>query len=73
MGTGNFFSAMPADLRDNSQLYGVELDSLSGAIAKQLHPDTDVKVQGFETTAYNDKSFDLVIGNVPFADFSIMD
>ncbi|GAB2022324.1 hypothetical protein RyT2_13980 [Pseudolactococcus yaeyamensis] len=73
MGTGNFFSAMPENLLSNSDLYGVELDGITGAIAKQLHPEADIKIQGFETTEFNDDAFDVVIGNVPFADFSITD
>jgi|GEM_PF-2465220 len=73
MGTGNFFSAMPAHLREKSELVGVELDSLTGAIAQQLHQSADVRIQGFETTDFNDHSFDLVVGNVPFADIRLSD
>jgi N12 class adenine-specific DNA methylase len=73
MGTGNFFSSMPKHLRENSELYGVELDSVTGAIAKQLHPNAHIQIKGFETTDFNASSFDVVIGNVPFSDFSIKD
>jgi N12 class adenine-specific DNA methylase len=73
MGTGNFFSAMPKHLRDNSKLYGVELDSITGSIAKQLHQTAQIQIKGFETTDFNMSSFDVVIGNVPFSDFSIKD
>lgn len=73
MGTGNFFSAMPKHLRDNSELYGVELDSITGSIAKQLHQTAQIQIKGFETTDFNTSSFDVVIGNVPFSDFSIKD
>lgn len=73
MGTGNFFAAMPKQLRENSQLYGVELDTITGAIAKYLHPTTHIEVKGFETVPFNDNSFDLVISNVPFANIRIAD
>ncbi|HEM4855897.1 TPA: N-6 DNA methylase, partial [Streptococcus suis] len=67
MGTGNFFAAMPKHLREKSELYGVELDTITGAIAKHLHPNSHIEIKGFETVAFNDNSFDLVISNVPFA------
>ncbi|MCG9877201.1 DEAD/DEAH box helicase family protein [Streptococcus suis] len=73
MGTGNFFAAMPTHLRDKSELYGVELDTITGAIAKHLHPNSHIEVKGFETVAFNDDSFDLVISNVPFANIRIAD
>lgn len=73
MGTGNFFSAMPSHLRENSDLYGVELDGITGAIAKQLHPNTHIEVKGFETVDFNENSFDLVISNVPFANLRVAD
>lgn len=73
MGTGNFFAAMPAHLRETSELYGVELDSMTGAIAKALHPNVHIEVKGFETVPFNDNSFDLVISNVPFANSCIAD
>ncbi|MDU4441314.1 MAG: helicase SNF2, partial [Streptococcus mitis] len=61
MGTGNFFAAMPRSIRDKSELYGVELDSVTGAIAKQLHPNTHIEVRGFEEVPYQNNSFDLVL------------
>lgn len=73
MGTGNFFSAMPKEMKNNSELIGVELDSLTAQIASQLHGDTQVYAQGFETVDFKDKSFDLVVGNVPFNDYRITD
>jgi N12 class adenine-specific DNA methylase len=73
MGTGNFFSAMPKHLRENSELYGVELDTITGSIAKLLHPQANIKIQGFETVDFNPDSFDVVVGNVPFANFTIND
>ncbi|HFI0158946.1 TPA: SNF2-related protein [Streptococcus suis] len=73
MGTGNFFAAMPKHLREKSELYGVELDTITGAIAKHLHPNSHIEIKGFETVAFNDNSFDLVISNVPFANLRIAD
>ncbi|MFM0582944.1 SNF2-related protein [Streptococcus suis] len=73
MGTGNFFAVMPKHLREKSELYGVELDTITGAIAKHLHPNSHIEIKGFETVAFNDNSFDLVISNVPFANIRIAD
>ncbi|MCT2888279.1 methyltransferase domain-containing protein [Streptococcus thermophilus] len=73
MGTGNFFAAMPKHIREKSELYGVELDTITGAIAKHLHPNSHIEVKGFETVAFNDNSFDLVLSNVPFANIRIAD
>ncbi|CIY44787.1 SNF2 family protein [Streptococcus pneumoniae] len=73
VGTGNFFAAMPKHLREKSELYGVELDSITGAIAKHLHPNSRIEIKGFETVEFNDDSFDLVISNVPFANLRITD
>lgn len=73
MGTGNFFAAMPRSIRERSELYGVELDSVTGAIAKQLHPNTYIEVRGFEEVPYQNNSFDLVLTNVPFGNFRIAD
>ncbi|HEL1935015.1 TPA: DEAD/DEAH box helicase family protein, partial [Streptococcus suis] len=73
MGIGNFFAAMPKHLREKSELYGVELDTITGAIAKHLHPNSRIEIKGFETVVFNDNSFDLVISNVPFANLRIAD
>lgn len=73
MGTGNFFAAMPKSIREKSELYGVELDSVTGSIAKQLHPNTHIEVRGFEEVPYQNNSFDLVLTNVPFGNFRIAD
>lgn len=73
MGTGNFFAAMPNHLRENSELYGVELDTITGTIAKHLHPNSHIEVKGFETVGFNENSFDLVLSNVPFANIRIAD
>ena len=71
MGVGNFFGMLPEEMR-NSRLYGVELDSISGRIAKQLYPKADITVAGFETTDRRD-FFDLAIGNVPFGQYQVRD
>ncbi|USI67033.1 SNF2-related protein (plasmid) [Lactococcus petauri] len=73
MGTGNFFSALPEALQDNSELYGVELDKITGQIAKQLHQATNLQVTGFEHTKFVDNALDLVITNVPFGQIPIVD
>ena len=68
---GNFFGMLPEEMR-NSRLYGVELDSISGRIAKQLYPEADITVAGFETTDRRD-FYDLAIGNVPFGQYQVND
>ena len=71
MGVGNFFGMLPEEIAD-SRLYGVELDDLSGRIAKQLYPKADITVAGFETTNKRD-FFDLAVGNVPFGHYQVND
>lgn len=71
-GTGNFIGRLPEKMKDSS-IYGVELDSLTGRIAKQLYQKSNIFIQGFETTEFPDNSFDIVIGNVPFGNYSITD
>lgn len=73
MGIGNFFGRLPSELRENSKLYGVEKDSLSGRIAQKLYPQADITIDGFENTHFQDNSFDVAIGNIPFGDFSVND
>ena len=71
MGVGNFFGLLPESMA-NSQLYGVELDSITGRIAKQLYPEAEITVAGFETT--NRPGFyDLAVGNVPFGNYQVFD
>ena len=70
-GVGNFFGMLPEEMR-NSRLYGVELDSISGRIAKQLYPEAYITVAGFETTDRRD-FYDLAIGNVPFGQYQVND
>lgn len=56
---------MPDEMRADSKLYGVELDSISGRIAKQLYPEDNIQIKGFEKTTFKNNSFDVVIGNIP--------
>lgn len=71
MGIGNFFGMLPDSMK-NSRLYGVELDSVSGRIAKKLYPNAQITVAGFETTNQHD-FYDLAIGNVPFGNYKVND
>ena len=71
-GVGNFIGNLPDEL-EKSKIYGVELDSISGNIAKKLYPESNIQVKGFEKTEFSNNSFDVVIGNVPFGDFKVMD
>ena len=71
MGVGNFFGMLPDSMRD-SRLYGVELDSITGRIAKKLYPQADITVAGFETTDRRD-FYDLAVGNVPFGNYKVND
>lgn len=70
LGVGNFFGMMPEEMRQSS-LYGVELDSISGRIAKQLYPNADIRVTGFENTDFPDNFFDVAVGNVPFGQYKL--
>ena len=71
MGVGNFFGMLPTSMAD-SRLYGVELDSITGRIAKKLYPQADITVAGFETTDRRD-FYDLAVGNVPFGQYRVND
>ena len=71
MGVGNFFGCLPETMQ-GSKLYGVELDSITGRIAKQLYPKADITIAGFETTDRKD-FFDLAVGNVPFGQYQVDD
>ena len=71
MGIGNFFGKIPDSISENSKLYGVEIDSISGRISKQLYPNANITIDGFEKTRFQNNSFDVVLGNVPFGSFSI--
>ena len=72
MGVGNFFGMLPENL-NQSKLYGVELDSISGRIAKLLYPDANIQIKGFEKTDYPNDFFDVTIGNVPFGAYKVND
>ena len=72
LGIGNFFGMMP-DFMKESRLYGVELDGITGRIAKQLYPQADVQIKGFEKTDYPNDFFDIAIGNVPFGQYKVAD
>ena len=72
MGIGNFFGMMPDSMKE-SRLYGVELDSITGRIARQLYPQADVQIKGFEKTDYPNDFFDVAIGNVPFGQYKVAD
>lgn len=72
MGIGNFIGNIPKEMRD-SEITGVELDSISGKIATLLYPESRILIKGFENTSFEDNYFDLAIGNVPFGDFKVFD
>lgn len=71
-GIGNFFGLLPASMK-GSKLYGVELDSISGRIAKLLYPDAKISVCGYEKTSYPNNFFDIAVGNVPFGQYKVND
>ena len=72
MGVGNFFGILLESMKD-SKLYGVELDSISGRIAKKLYPKANIIIDGFENTNFPDSFFDVAVGNIPFGNFHIND
>ena len=72
MGVGNFFGMLPESMQ-GSRLYGVELDDITGRIAKQLYPEADIKISGFEKTDYPNDFFDAAVGNVPFGQYKVSD
>lgn len=72
MGTGNFFGMLPEKMKD-SRLYGVELDGITGRIAKQLYPHADIQITGFENTTFPNDFFDAAVGNVPFGQYKVAD
>ena len=72
MGIGNFFGSMPIPMQ-RCRLYGVEMDDVTGRIAKQLYQRADITISGFEDTKYPDNFFDAAVGNVPFGDYKIYD
>lgn len=72
-GTGNFFGFMPKEIADGAKLYGVELDKVTGKIATKLYPQAKIQIKGFEETAFQDNSFDLMVTNVPFGGYTVFD
>lgn len=72
MGIGNFFGKLPGSMSD-SKLYGVELDDISGRIAKKLYPNADIRISGYENADYPNDFFDIAIGNVPFGNYKVND
>lgn len=72
MGIGNFFSVLPDNMQ-NSKLYGIELDNISGRISKQLYQNANIEIKGFEETNFQDNFFDVAIGNIPFGDYKVFD
>ena len=73
MGTGNFFGFMPQEIASGAKLYGVELDRVTGKIATKLYPQAKIQIKGFEETAFQDNSFDLMVTNVPFVGYTVFD
>ncbi len=71
-GIGNFFGRIPKEL-ENSKLYGIELDSISGRIAKKLYPNAKIEIKGYEESTLTDNLFDIAIGNVPFGNYKVPD
>lgn len=73
MGIGNFFEAMPKSMAEDSRLYGVELDSITGRMAKLIYPEAHIEVRGYENTDFQNDFFDVAIGNVPFGQYKVLD
>ena len=72
-GTGVFFGVMPREMMANSELHGIELEPITGAIAQKLYPSADIRICGYEKSGQQNNNFDVVIGNVPFGNFSVTD
>ncbi len=72
MGIGNFFGLLPESMKE-AKRYGVELDGISGRIAKQLYQNAEIEIKGFEATNFRENFFDLAIGNVPFGNYKVFD
>lgn len=71
-GTGRFIGNLPEEMKE-SNFYGVELDSISGQIAKELYPNANIQIKGFEETSFSNNLFDVAIGNIPFGEFKVAD
>ncbi len=72
LGTGHFIGMLPENMKGN-KIYGTELDSLTGRIAKQLYPNADIQIKGFEKAEFSDNFFDVAVGNVPFGNYKLND
>ena len=72
MGTGNFYSVLPDSMK-KSALYGVEIDRLSGSIAKELYPNAYIEIKGYEDIEFSNNFFDVAVGNIPFNSIKISD
>lgn len=72
-GVGNFIGKMPAEMSENSSIHAVEIDSLTARMAKQLYPESDIQIKGFENTQFQNGSFDVAVGNVPFDELPFPD
>lgn len=72
MGTGNFYSVLPEGMR-GTKLYGVEIDSITGRIAKQLYPEANIAVAGYQSAWFEPESFDVILGNIPFNNIKVRD
>ncbi len=72
MGTGRFIGNLPGSMQ-KSKFYGIELDSISGQIAKKLYPNSNIQVKGFEKTAFSNNLFDIAVGNLPFGEYRVSD
>ncbi len=73
MGIGNFFGSIPKELSVKTTLYGVEIEPVTGQIAKALYPSVNIEIKGYQDSNYPDNLFDLSISNIPFGDFKISD
>lgn len=73
VGIGNFLGSMPIEMYEQSEISAVELDSITGRIAKLLYPSAKVEINGFEETSFSDNYFDVAVGNVPFGSFTVFD
>ncbi|TCO79137.1 Eco57I restriction-modification methylase domain-containing protein [Marinisporobacter balticus] len=73
MGIGNFFGLLPKNLSNKTRLYGVEMESVTGNIAKLLYPNADIRIQGYQKSIFPNDCFDVAIGNVPFGDIRVHD
>lgn len=72
-GVGNFYGLIPESIREKANLYGVEIDNISGEIAKQLYQNAHIEIKGYEDTMFSNSFFDVAVGNIPFGDIKVFD